>query len=74
MKRTGLYAAAIIGALASGHALVYGPAKRTTAPKPRGLSVNDWAALAKAQRKRERKAAKRAAELHREKTHEVRNG
>lgn len=63
MKRTGLYAAAIIGALASGHALVYGPAKRTTAPKPKDPSVNDRAALAEAQRKRERKAAKRAAAL-----------
>lgn len=68
MKRTGIYAAAIIGALASGHALVYGPAKRTTAPKPKRLSVNDWAALMTAQRKRERKAAKRAAELRQEKT------
>lgn len=67
MKRTGLYAAAIIGSIASGHALVYGPAKRTTIPKPKPPSVNDWAALTTAQRKRERKAAKRAAEHHREK-------
>jgi hypothetical protein len=67
VKRTGLYAAAIIGALASGHALVYGPAKRTAAPRAKSTTESDLVALAKAQRKRERKAAKRAAEQHREK-------
>ena len=66
MKRTGLYAAAIIGAIASVHALVYGPAKRAAAPKPLRCAEKDAAALAEAQRKRERKAAKRAAELRRE--------
>lgn len=67
MKRKRLFSAAIIGALASGHSLLYGPAKRTAAPRAKSTTESDLVALAKAQRKRERKAAKRAAEQHREK-------
>lgn len=74
MRRTGIYAAAIIGALASGRVLVDETTKPKMKTRPQRTTESDLAELAKAQRKRERKAAKRAAELHREKTREVRNG